>query len=434
MHHSLNEVTQQMFRRSLFYTLIGLLSVTGPSVQSKENYAAYTYEGADGNRIVKVSTDLPDAQILDIALSAPAKWVVALPSRKGSVWVVALEDGQLEKIVVQSNTVVLQQLMDVKLPAGMPPVIRRNKNGQIEVMNQFMQGVSDHACCSVFGKDKDCLAYVAANGDLVTLDSQGTSSRFQINALFDSRVLVDKDSRLLVLTDPTDQYTHAALGDVIEPTSLTLLGSDPHVHIIRTILLPPGTVFEGLYPLWLDLDSDGEMEIVITLCNNSDGAGARIVVLNEYGAILSQGHLSPGGWRHQLAAIPMSENRSWQIADIQKPHVQKIVYFYEYALGDLKVVGSKAGYSSHMYASRNLDMARAGDFDSDGIIELLVPSAEHTHLHALSAIGNTVQDKWNLDIGGEIRSNLQTVTLKNGSTVLGIVNSNRQLRLWIPLP
>ena len=405
--------------------------MTAYSAQSNTNYAAYTNEGAHGNRFVECSTDLQNAQIFDIALSAPATWVVALPYKRGSVWVVALEDGHLEKIVVQGNTVVLQQLMDVKLPAGMPPVIRRNKNGQIEVINQRMQDVSDHACCSVFGKDNDYLAYVAANGDLVTLDSQGISSRFQINALFDSRVLVDKDGRLLVLTGPAN-YAHGALGDKIEATSITLLRSDPDVHIIRTIQLPPGTVFEGLYPLWLDLDSDGEMEIVITLCNNSDGEGARIVVLNEHGTILSKGHLSPGGWRHQLAAIPMSENRSWQIADIQKPHVQKIVYFYEYALGNLEVVGSKKGYSSHMYPSRNLDMTRAGDFDADGIIELLVPSAEHTHLHALSAKGNAVQDKWNLDIGGEIRTNLQTVTLENGSTVLGTVNSNGRLRLWIP--
>ena len=431
MYHVLNKVTQQMFRHSPFFALICLLSMTGYSAQSNKNYAAYTNEGADGNRFVKYSTDLPNAQILDIALSASAKWVVALPYKKGSIWVVALEDGRLEKIVVQGNTVVLQQLMDVKLPAGMPPVIRCNKNGQVEVMNQFMQDVSDHACCSVFGKHNDCLAYAAANGDLVTLDSKGASSRFQINALFDSRVLVDKDSRLLVLTGPTD-YAHGALGDKMESTSMTLLSSDPDVHVIRTILLPPGTVFEGLYPLWLDLDGDGEMEIVITLCNNSDGEGARIVVLNEHGTILSKGHLSPGGWRHQLVAIPMSENRSWQIADIQKPHVQKTVYFYEYALGNLEVIGLLTGYSSHMYASRNLDMTRTGDFDSDGIIELLVPSAEHTHLHALSAQGNTVQDKWNLDIGGEIRSNLQTVTLKNGSTVLGTVNSNSKLRLWIP--
>ena len=55
----------------------------------------YTYQRADGNRVVAGVGAFPDARPLDVSLSGTPQWVVAapLPKGKGSIWAVALNDG-----------------------------------------------------------------------------------------------------------------------------------------------------------------------------------------------------------------------------------------------------------------------------------------------------------------------------------------------------
>ena len=392
---------------------------------------AYTYVSPDGNRWLPSAANFKHAHVVDVPLSGSANWVVALPSAKGSTWVVALQDGRLEKIVVEDKSVVSRELMAEKIPAGMPPIIKSEADGKLQVLNHHMKDVSRHTGGVVFGKDLTFLAYLTTQGNLVVHNLVTDETRqIEMDALPDSRILVDAADRLLVLCAPRE-YDHGALGDKTEATAIALLDTRGELRVTERFSLPEETVFEGLYPLWMDLDGDGAMEIVVTLCNNTDGEGARLAVFDEAGTLLAKGHLSPGGWRHQLVVVPAEHNASWQIADIQKPHVQRIAHFYQYANGTLELKATREGYSSHKYGSRNLDMALAGDLDADGQTELLVPSVKHDRLHALSLEEDMVADKWHLAVGGRLASNLQTVRSADGRLILGAVNHHKKLRLWI---
>jgi len=72
-----------------------------------------------------------------------------------------------------------------------------------------------------------------------------------------------------------------------------------------------------------------------------------------------------------------------------------------------------------MIGSRNLDMAAAGDFDGDGRLELLLPTDNYTSLSALRRTEDGVEIAWSVPLDGRLATNLATVTLEDGSLLLG---------------
>jgi hypothetical protein len=84
------------------------------------------------------------------------------------------------------------------------------------------------------------------------------------------------------------------------------------------------------------------------------------------------------------------------------------------------------GYSTHSIGSRNLDTALAGDFNNDGIIELLAPDQGHGNLGIISLDGLITS----LPLDGVLTSNLSAAKL-DGTLYVG-AGTEGNLRVWSP--
>jgi hypothetical protein len=133
-----------------------------------------------------------------------------------------------------------------------------------------------------------------------------------------------------------------------------------------------------------------------------------------------------------LAVAPFGPNGETEIATVLTPHIGGVVEFYQLVDNRLEVVARIPGYSTHIIRSRNLDMALAADFDSDGRIELLVPNQQFDTLGAISRTVEGAEVTWSVPVGGRITTNIAAVKLTDEKFVVGVGNSEKMLRLWIP--
>ena len=382
---------------------------------------------ADGNRLAAGRGGLPAAEVLDIALDGLPVWVVAAPAGRGSAWMVALEDGRVQTFRVVDGRSAPVPLEASILPVGTPPVLAIEEDLRPRLAN-VVGGDASALSHPVLLADER-LVYIAADGDLVLLDSGG-SQRLGINALPDARILVDEDERLLLYTRPTTRYDHAVLGDGLEAQSAVLVETAMGLQVALQIDFEP--VAEGIAPLWADLDGDGQREIVATLSDAE--RGARIAVFTADGLLLAEGPPIGQGlrWRHQLAIATFAGDGIAEIAVVRTPHIGGSVEFYRRRGAVLDIATQLSGYSSHALGSRNLDMALAGDFDGDGDLELLLPTQDFARLGAVerTAFGSRVA--WEIEVGGSLTTNLAAVQQADGGLLVGVGHEGEVLRIWLP--
>ena len=91
-----------------------------------------------------------------------------------------------------------------------------------------------------------------------------------------------------------------------------------------------GQVIEGIAPIWVDWNQDGEREIIVTLSDLANGA--QVVVFNEQGKRIAEGPAIGQGyrWRHQIAVAPFGPNGEMELVDVLTPHLGGVVEFYQW--------------------------------------------------------------------------------------------------------
>jgi hypothetical protein len=275
------------------------------------------------------------------------------------------------------------------------------------------------------------LAYIAVDGDLV-VQAGDERQRLSIDALPAARLLVDEGDRLLVLNKPTARYGHGVLGDALEAAGVVLVATEPQLRVVSQLDFAPPLVAEGIMPLWVDFDGDGQRDIIVTL--SDEARGARVAVFAEDGTPLGAGSAFSRGflWRHQLVFATFAGDGVGELAVVRTPHIGGVVEFYRARAGQMEVVAQLDGYTSHIIATCNLDIALAGDFDGDDILELLLPNQALTHLGAVSRTSFGARLDWQVEIGGRATTNLAALELDDGRLLVGIGHDGAALRIWIP--
>jgi hypothetical protein len=117
---------------------------------------------------------------------------------------------------------------------------------------------------------------------------------------------------------------------------------------------------------------------------------------------------------------------------VRTPHIGGVVEYYRYENGELQVVAEYSGITSHSIGSRNLDMAAAGDFDGDGIIEVLLPNPGLNELVAISRTQSGAEQIYALPLDGRMSTNLSGVSLPGGHLALAVGRVDGVLRIWMP--
>jgi len=399
--------------------------IPSPRINPSAAEGEITAISSNAMRFLPVRTDLAFLTPIDIPLAGNPVWTAGIPFQDGFAWAVALEDGSLQAFSVDTSGYAQAAISPENLPASSPLTIY-SQGGQLFALS----APSD---VSPFDQpillDENALAYIATNGDLV-ITREGAETRLPVNALPDS-LLVYNRNRLLFLSGPTERYSHGVLGDSLEATGITLVQTSPEVSILNTIPVPAADVIEGLYPTWVDMNLDGQLEIIVTLSNAQDGA--RMVAFHEDGSIAAEGPAIGTGyrWRHQLMSAPFGEAGKTLLAVIRTPHIGGVLEFYRLNGDKLEIVAEIPGLSSHSIGSRNLFTVQAGDFDRDGQVELLAPDQSHTRLGIVGVDGVS---HW-IELDAELATNLAAVTIPASDRfALAAGLSNNVLRIWLSNP
>lgn len=377
----------------------------------------YTHPQPTGNRFIAGAADLRTTEPVQFAVDGRPVWLVAHPAPRGSYWTVVTAEGTATRWQVSggevSNKTRLQQQV-----SGRPPVVADGET-EPELLDHPSIMSQNAGQMVASGEGTSRRLFVAANGDLV-VDGEGRS-RLPIDAPPDVRPSALGDGTYVVYGDVTDRYGHGALGDTLEPSSLVVVDPMGPEVVARTVLDAP-LVFEGLQPLVADLDGDGEPEIITTIADSENGA--RIAIFSPAGERTATGPVFGPGWRHQLAVAPFGPDGSVELVAVLKPHVTHTLEYYRLEDGDLSVRATVDGVSSHTYGSRNLDGAVAADLDTDGTVELLVPTTDRRRLVAVSRTSTDAQIQWEWEVDATLTSNLTGVGLDDGGVAVGAATAD----------
>jgi hypothetical protein len=248
-----------------------------------------------------------------------------------------------------------------------------------------------------------------------------------VGALPDARVALNGGGGAAVLTAPTDRYDHGVLGDPLEAAAFAVLSEDGTVETV--VEMPDGAVIEGLAPMWVDLDGDGEDEILVTVSTPEVGAG--LVLFSADGERVAAAEPIGTGfrWMHQIAVAPIGPTGAREIVAIRTPHLDGVAEFYGWEQGELVLRASAGGVTSHVLGSRNLDLALVADADGDRRLELLAPAPDLTQLVAITRTGDGAGVDWRADIGGTMSTNLAAAR-DRGSLWLAVGTTDGTVRIW----
>jgi hypothetical protein len=390
----------------------------------------YTYHRQDGNRLVSGRGALPDVEPVDIQLNGTPVWLVAAPFEDGSVWVAVLDDGSVEGYFVRDRIPEEVVITPDHLPPEMPPFLVVEGMAISLLTNPIDQAsILTHPIPQKISRRG--MWFIDING-FVRLWIGEEEAKAIPRAITDSRILSDVRGRLLYLSDATGIYDHGVLGDRVEAGGFALVDSNGGSEIITHVVLKPPSVIEGIFPMWADLDGDGEKEIIVTQSDAS--SGAQVMVYKEDGALRAVGDPIGLGyrWMHQLAVAPFGSNGEMELAVVRTPHIGGVLEFYQLSGDNLVSTATISGFSTHEIGSRNLDNALAGDFDGDGRVEILLPNQSHSSLLGVRRTVSGADLVWSLELTGVRTSNLAAVTLKDGRIEVGVGMDDSRIRLWLP--
>lgn len=391
---------------------------------------------ANGNRLIAGQGYLPDITPFDVSLAGRPDWVAGVPAEAGvSIWVAILADGTVSAWRASDQQIepINLEAVPARLPAGSPPALVATSAGAVLLTVPESLAPSTVSPPTVVD---DALAFIDRSGDLVLIardEPERVIARYAVDALPDARILHDGSGRMLTLAGATaDRYDHGVLGDDLEATGFAI-ASIFSSALLAQVNLPAPDVIEGIAPIWVDVDRDGQAELVVTLSNAAEGG--RLAILSETGKVLAVGPgFGRGGrWRHPLAVGPFGPEGETEIAVVRTPHIGGVVEFSRWEGNELITVAELPGYSSHVLGSRNLDMALAADFDGDDHLELLVPNQSRTELTGIrrTVTAGGAEAAWTLPLGGVLATNLATVAGPDGALTLAAGRTDAAIRFWL---
>ena len=152
---------------------------------------------------------------------------------------------------------------------------------------------------------------------------------------------------------------------------------------IQTLILNEKEVFTDLAPRVVDLDADGQEELVLIKTDEERGT-----TLNIY----SSGFKSPtlitttqaignsDGWLNPVGFGDFDGDGNLELAYIQDPHDEGVLRLLNYDQGQLTELAAQAGYSNHKPASPVLELSVVVDWNGDGRDEIAVPLSDRMTL------------------------------------------------------
>jgi FG-GAP-like repeat len=222
---------------------------------------------------------------------------------------------------------------------------------------------------------------------------------------------------------PTDRYDHGVLGDSLEAGALAVQtrGGKTVTHELDQSL-----VFEDITPRLVDLDRDGQAEIITIVSSVKQGASLAVFVLDGDRLKLAARTEFIGKthrWLNVAGIADYDGDGMAEIAIVKTPHLGGPLEIWDFEGPRLRLIGSLGGFSNHVIGSRNLDLSATLGSVDDGRSELLVPSADRTRLRHVGLAKGKLREINSFDLDGHVTGILPisgrneiTVQLDNGRT------------------
>jgi hypothetical protein len=183
--------------------------------------------------------------------------------------------------------------------------------------------------------------------------------------------------------DPTTRYAHGVLGDAIEHGALVIETTDGRR---LKFVLPQSRVFEDTTPRVVDVDGDGDAEVVVV---ESDARrGARLAIYDETGFIVANDYigqrnrwLAPAG----IAAADLDGDGLIELVFVDRPHLAKTLRIYQYQAGALLLESSFQGVTNHRIGERDI---AGGIRTCSDVPEVIVADANWREVLAIRWDGN----------------------------------------------
>lgn len=189
------------------------------------------------------------------------------------------------------------------------------------------------------------------------------------------------------LAGPTRRYRHGILGDAVEAGELRVNTEDGRRH---TFTLDSDSVFEDLLPRVVDLDGDGQEEVLLVRSRLGKGSSTALFGIVK-GKLKLVAESKPFGlanrWLNPVGVADFDGDDRREIAVVVTPHIGGTLTLYEKKGTRLVVKHSQYGFSNHFIGSRELGMSAILDFNGDLVADLAVPGRARESLRIVTFAG-----------------------------------------------
>jgi len=237
------------------------------------------------------------------------------------------------------------------------------------------------------------------------------------------------------LSAPTRRYDHGILGDVIEASAVSAELAGGQIVVYQ---LPDEAVFEDLKARLVDLDGNGQQQILVVRSWLDRGA-APVILSVENGSLGLTASAAPIGrshrWLNPVGVADFDGDGIPEIAAIVTPHIGGTLQLY-HRVGDRLITGlSASGFSNHRIGSRNLDLSAIADINGDGVADIVSPDASHRNLLAVTFRDGQYREIFRVPLTEAIMSAILVTDFdQNGRPELVMATDRGTLLVLTPAP
>ncbi len=210
----------------------------------------------------------------------------------------------------------------------------------------------------------------------------------------------------------TGRYQHAVLGDSTEAETLVVDRAGARF----SVTLPEHAVFEDLEPRIVDIDRDGQPEILAIKAYLAAGATVALYGLRQ-DALIPLAEAAPIGrpnrWLNPIGVADFDGDGTNEIAVIRTPHIGGVVIHYRWESTRLIEERRIQGYSNHRIGATALGLSAIVDWDRDGVPDHLIPRQDRSVLAVLSARGGAFRELAHFNHEAEIVSDIKPTNPKS---------------------
>ncbi len=230
-------------------------------------------------------------------------------------------------------------------------------------------------------------------------------------------VVGDGAIRRAWLSSPTERYGHGVLGDQIEGGAVSAELADQQ---IVTLSLDKNAVFEDRTPRLVDIDGDGQNELLIVKTFLERGAALAVISANDHTLEISAEALPIGlshRWLNPVGVADFDGDGINEIAAVITPHIGGTLQLYEWRGRRLVEDHSQYGFSNHQMGSQNQDLSAVLDLNNDGVMDILLPDAGRGALVGVTFKGGNYKELLRVHLGGTLTAPIRTADLDGDGRV-----------------